>query len=433
MAGSMIEGQGSAGPTGQSPAPAGRGSKTVAVVGAGPAGLFAAERLALAGCHVQVIERMPSVARKLLLAGRGGLNLTHSEPLATLVQRYGAAAPVLASMIERFGPRHLMAWCEGLGEPAFVGSSGRVFPRSLKSSPLTRAWLRRLSGLGVDLTVRTRWLGWDDEGRLVLEGPAGRRSLSADAVVLALGGASWPRLGSDGSWTVLLSARGVAIRPLQPANMGVEIAWSPFLRERFAGTPLKRIAIAVAGATARGDAVLTAYGLEGGAVYAVSGLIRDALARGGSVELQLDLRPDLTQDRLAALLARPRGGQSMSNFLRKAAKLSPPGVALLRESRLPMDSLPFDPARLAALIKAAPLRVTGVRGLERAISSAGGIALAALDDHLMLKAIPGTFAAGEMIDWEAPTGGYLLQACFSTAHASAEGVVAWLAERRERP
>ncbi len=429
----MNKEEGSASPPGQSPASTGTGSPSVVVIGAGPAGLFAAEQLALAGCRVRVIEHMPSVARKLLLAGRGGLNLTHSEPIDALVQRYGAAAPVLAAMIERFGPRHLMAWCEGLGEPTFVGSSGRVFPKSLKSSPLTRAWLRRLAGLGVELTVRTRWLGWDDDGRLVLEGPEGLGALSPDAIVLALGGASWPRLGSDGSWTALLAARGVTIRPLLPANMGVEIAWSPFLRERFPGAPLKRIAIAVAGISARGDAVLTAYGLEGGAVYAVSGLIRDALGRGGAVELQLDLRPDLAQDRLAALLARPRGGQSVSNFFRKAAKLSPPGVGLLRESRLPDDTLPSDPATLAALIKAVPLRVSGVRGLERAISSAGGIALAALDDHLMLKGIPGTFVAGEMIDWEAPTGGYLLQACFSTAHAAAEGVLAWLAEQRERP
>ncbi len=410
---------------------------------------MAAERLAEAGHRVVVCERMAAPARKLLLAGRGGLNLTHSEPLEQFLGRYGTRRDSLEHAIRAFPPAELVAWAEGLGQPTFVGSSGRVFPKAMKASPLLRAWLRRLGDLGVALRLRHDWQGWDETGALRFATPAGPVTLAAGATVLALGGASWPRLGGTGDWVPRLTETGLAVAPLQPANCGLEIAWSQRLRAQFAGTPLKRIALALTDAPAepgprsaapasrtvslgstpqRGEAVLTQQGLEGGAVYALVPAIRAALARqvpGTPVRLRLDLRPDLSIDGLAARLSRPRGKLSMSNFLRKAASLPPVAIALLHEGGAP---LPAEPAALAGLIKAVPLAVTGTAGLDRAISTAGGVALAGLDAAFMANSRPGLFLAGEMLDWEAPTGGYLLQACFATGHVAGRAAARWLSD-----
>jgi uncharacterized flavoprotein (TIGR03862 family) len=376
---------------------------------------MAAERLSAAGRRVTVFERMPSYGRKFLMAGRGGLNLTHSEGFERFVGRYGEAGGRLLACLEGFPPAALIEWAEGLGQPTFVGSSGRVFPKALKASPLLRAWLRRLSDQGVRLETRATWTGWDEAGALTFRD---RPPETADAVILALGGASWPRLGSDGNWTGILAARGVPSAPFQPANCGFVADWSEPFRARFAGHPLKSVALSFAGEWARGDATITRYGLEGGAVYALSAALRDAIARDGRATVEIDLRPDVAVERLATKLAAARGGQSASNLLRKAVGLSPAAANLLRETN--GGALP---ANLAHAIKHAAVTLTAAHGLERAISSAGGIRWDAMDDHLMLKALPGVFVAGEMLDWEAPTGGYLLQACFATGLAAAEGVL----------
>ena len=389
---------------------------TVAIIGGGPAGLFAAERLAAAGCAVTLYEKMPSVGRKFLMAGRGGLNLTHSEPFEAFAARYGEAAAWLRPMLEAFPPSALVAWAEGLDQPTFVGSSGRVFPKTLKASPLLRVWLARLADLGVVIRTRWDWRGWTDDGALRFATPGGEVTERADATVLALGGASWPRLGSDAAWTAWVD--GVA--PFRPANMGFDVAWSAVMAG-FAGQPLKGIALSFGDRTVRGEAMVARYGLEGGAFYALSAPLRDAIAAEGSATVTFDLRPDMTAAEVATRLDRPRGAQSLSNHLRKALKLSPVETNLLREAH--GKDLPSAPAALAAAIKAAPIRLTGVQGLDRAISSAGGMRLDALDDRLMLKARPGVFVAGEMLDWEAPTGGYLLQATFATALAAAGGLL----------
>ncbi|WP_428029707.1 NAD(P)/FAD-dependent oxidoreductase [Ancylobacter sp.] len=394
----------------------------IAIIGAGPAGLMAAEVLARAGCRVTVYDRMPSPARKFLIAGRGGLNLTHSEPRAGFLARYGAATEWLAPSLDAFPPARLRAWAEGLGEPTFVGSSGRVFPRSFKASPLLRAWLGRLDALGVRLESRHRWLGWNRAGALRFAGPEGESEAEADAVLLALGGASWPRLGSDGGWADILREDGVEIAPLRPANSGVRIDWSAPFRTRFAGAPLKRIALSLGATRVRGEAMIDGAGLEGGAVYALSATLREAIDRESAVILHVDLRPDVTAEALAVRLAAGRKGESMSNRLRKAAGLSPVAAGLLREA----GPLPAEPEALARRIKALPLTATGMAGLERAISTAGGVTRTMVDDGLMLKARPGVFIAGEMLDWEAPTGGYLLQACLATGHAAARAMLARL-------
>ena len=399
-------------------------SHHVAVIGGGPAGLIAAEVLGQSGVPVTVYDRMPSVGRKFLMAGRGGLNLTHSEDFEHFVRRYGEAEPRLRPLLEAFRPEDLRAWCEGLGQDTFVGTSGRVFPRAFKASPLLRAWLARLEGLGVRFALRHRWQGWDEAGDLLFADPAGQTlRVKPDATLLALGGASWPRLGSDGAWTSALAERGIAIAPLRPSNMGFVVPWSDLMRSRFAGEPLKRIALTFGDATVRGEAVVTADGIEGGAVYAQSGRLRDAIERDGRATLLIDLRPDLSVAALTTRLEAPRKGQSASTFLRKAAGLSPVGIAILRESAYPLPAAAED---LARLIKAAPLVLTGMKSLERAISSAGGVPFSEVDEHLMLRRRPGVFVAGEMLDWEAPTGGYLLQATFATGVAAARGILSWL-------
>jgi len=390
------------------------------VLGAGPAGLIAAETLARAGCRVTVFDRMASPARKFLIAGRGGLNLTHSEARERFIARYDAAAEWFSPMLDAYPPARLREWAEGLGQETFVGSSGRVFPKAFKASPLLRAWLARLGTLGVELRTRHAWRGWTADGALRFATPEGEVIFVADAVVLALGGASWPRLGSDGAWTGLLE--GVPLSPLRPANSGALIDWSETFRARFAGEPLKRVALSVDGVSVRGEALVAAYGLEGGAVYALSARLREAVARDGRAVLRLDLRPDVEAWALAARLANSRKGESTANRLRKAAGLSPVAMGLLREG----GALPAEPEALAAAIKDVRLTVTGMAGVERAISSAGGVRREGLDEALMLRAKPGVFVAGEMLDWEAPTGGYLLQGCFATGYAAARGVLARL-------
>jgi hypothetical protein len=401
--------------------------KSIAIIGAGPAGLIAAERLSAQGHAVTLYDRMPSSARKFLLAGRGGLNLTHSEPLDRLLTRYGAAQAWLETAIRAFPPQALRDWADGLGAATFVGTSGRVFPAAMKASPLLRAWLRRLEAQGVGLAAGRRWTGWDAEGALLFETAAGVERIRPDATLLALGGASWPRLGSDGGWVPLLAAREVAIRPLRPANAGFSVAWSPLMREKFAGAPLKRIVIrhrdVLGDRQAAGEAMLDPAGIEGGAVYSLSGPLREAILRDGRAAITLDLRPDIETQRLSERLAQRRKGETLSNHLRKAAGLSPAAIAVLRECAA---TLPQEPAALAALVKAAPLTLTGLFPIERAISTAGGIAAAEIDDGFMLKRLAGVFVAGEMLDWEAPTGGYLLQACFATGVGAAAGVAAWL-------
>jgi uncharacterized flavoprotein (TIGR03862 family) len=392
---------------------------------------MAAEVLAQAGAGVTVYDAMPSVGRKFLLAGRGGLNLTHSEALPAFLARYGAAAPHLAPVIDAFPPEKLRAWSEALGQLTFVGSSGRVFPQAFKASPLLRAWLRRLDAQGVQLRLRHRWTGWDGAGHLSFDTPDGPVVVEAGATVLALGGASWPRLGSDGGWAETLAAKGVTISPLRPANCGFTVAWSDIFRDRFEGHPLKGAGLSLGGRSERGEAMITRTGIEGGAVYALSAALREAIASSGQATLRIALRPDIETGDLVARLSAPRGKQSFSNFLRKAAHLSPVGIGLVQEaaiaSGVSLSSLSAE--NLAERINAVPVILTGTAPIARAISTAGGIAFSELDADFMIRRLPGVFAAGEMLDWEAPTGGYLLQAAFATGAAAGRGVLKWR-ERR---
>lgn len=400
--------------------------REVAVVGGGPGGLMAAEALAGGGATVTVFERMPSVGRKLLLAGRGGLNLTHSEATEALLDRYGLSRGRLTPAVQAFGPEALRAWCAGLGVETFVGTSGRVFPVGLRSTGLLRSWLGRLADLGVVIRTRHTWRGWSDEGGLVFEDRTGADvAVRPDATVLAMGGASWPRVGSDGRWVAAVAAAGIAVAPLRPANCGFAVAWSAAFGQRFQGVPVKNVRLSHSGAEVRGEAVITAAGIEGGAVYAVSAALRDAVAAHGCASLTLDLRPDVSRSALARRLARRRPRDSTATMLRRAG-FSPVAAGLLREvsgNQVPSGD------ELAALAKALPLVVTAPAPIARAISTAGGIAFDEIDEHFMLRRRPGTFVAGEMLDWEAPTGGYLLQATFATAVAAATGARTWLAER----
>ncbi|MEL0166901.1 MAG: TIGR03862 family flavoprotein [Pseudomonadaceae bacterium] len=404
-------------------------TRSIAIIGGGPAGLMAAEVLSTAGLSVDLYDAMPSVGRKFLLAGVGGMNITHSEPAIPFLSRYREASPWVGQWLAEFDADALRSWIHSLGIDTFVGSSGRVFPTDMKAAPLLRAWLKRLRERGVHLHTRHRWLGWDDSGALRFSTPDGEINVRATATLLALGGGSWARLGSDGSWAPLLSARGVDVRSLRPSNCGFISQWSAFLSERFAGQPLKQIIASTqspAGESIsrRGEAILTRDGLEGSLIYALSAALREQLEHDDKAALTLDLAPDHTQEQLQQALGQPRKGQSLSNLLRKKAGLDGVKVALVHEC-LSKDVI-ADAGRLAAGIKALPITLSATRPLEEAISSAGGVCHSALDDRLMLKALPGTFCAGEMLDWEAPTGGHLLTACFASGHAAAVGIIDWL-------
>jgi uncharacterized flavoprotein (TIGR03862 family) len=398
----------------------------VAIVGAGPAGLMAAERLvAVDGLEVAIFDAMPSPGRKFLMAGKGGMNITHAEPLADFVGRYGSRQAILEPLLQRFGPQQLREWIHGLGIDTFVGTSGRVFPTEMKAAPLLRAWLHRLRQQGAHLHARHRWLGWAEDGALRFATPDGEKIVAADATILALGGGSWAKLGSDGAWVPLLAARGIPVAPLKPANCGFDVAWSEHFSQRFAGQPVKPVVASVAGRRQQGEFNITASGIEGGLIYALSAPLRDALETTGNATLHLDLAPGKTLERLRADLARPRGRDSLANHLRRRAGIEGVKAGLLRELLPFLASTATD--ELAAAIKHLPLPVTATRPLDEAISTAGGVAFEALNENLMLRDLPGVFCAGEMLDWEAPTGGYLLTGCFATGRAAGEGACAWMA------
>lgn len=401
--------------------------KTVAIIGAGPAGMMAAEILSAKGFAVTLYERKPSVGRKFLMAGRGGLNLTHSENADTFMPRYGGSAAALQSAIDAFTPQQLRDWADGLGEETFVGSSGRVFPKSFKASPLLRAWQQRLLQQGVALRLQHDWRGWTADGSLLFVNAHGTEVQDKpDATLLALGGASWPRLGSDGGWVDVLRQRGLEVKDLVPANCGFHAGWTDIFRDKFSGQPVKPVALSFDGRTVKGEIMIDRRGVEGGAVYALSGALRDKIAATGSALLHLDLSPDIPLDRLTQKLQAPRQAKSFSNFLRTALGLSAPAAGLLRENADGKSIQDLTAAQLAARIKNFPLTLTAPFDIDRAISSAGGLPFAELDGDFMLTAAPGVFVAGEMIDWDAPTGGYLLQACFSTAARAAGGISRYL-------
>jgi uncharacterized flavoprotein (TIGR03862 family) len=389
---------------------------------------MAAEVLAQGSARVTIYDAMPSAGRKFLMAGRGGLNLTHSEPLPDFLQRYGAAMPHLMPAIEAFPPDALRAWSEALGQPTFVGSSGRVFPKAFKASPLLRAWLRRLDAMGVKFAFRHRWTGWDQNGKLLFQTAEGQHVVGSPATVLALGGASWPRLGSDGGWVETLGARGVLVAPLLPSNCAFGVQWSPVFQERHAGFPLKGIALSFGGFSVRGEIMLTQTGIEGGPVYALSASLREEIHAHGSSVLSVALRPDMSTPELTARLSAPRGKSSLATHLRKKLNLTPAGIGLMQEAALafgdPLTLMPMD--ELAVNVNSVPVLLTSIAPIARAISTAGGIAFDELDANFMLRKLPGVFAAGEMLDWEAPTGGYLLQASFATGAAAGKGALKYL-------
>ncbi|WMW05520.1 TIGR03862 family flavoprotein [Pseudomonas entomophila] len=402
---------------------------SVAVIGGGPAGLMAAEALAQRGVAVQVFDAMPSVGRKFLLAGVGGMNITHSEPYPAFVGRYAERRDAIDALLRDFDADALRQWIHGLGIETFVGTSGRVFPRDMKAAPLLRAWLKRLRDAGVVIHTRHRWLGWNADGSLRIAYPQGELAQQADAVILALGGGSWARLGSDGAWTKLLAERGVDISPLQASNCGFEVeGWSALLKDKFAGAPLKNIALSVPGmAPRKGEFILTAQGVEGSLVYAWSAVVREAINRDGHGTLLLDLLPDRPVDKIAQALAKPRGSRSMAKHLHGQLGIDGVKAALLRELT---DQATFaDPERLAAAIKALPITLVRTRPLDEAISSAGGVRFEGLDEGLMVAKLPGVFCAGEMLDWEAPTGGYLLTACFASGLRAGRAAADWLARQ----
>ena len=401
----------------------------VAVIGGGPAGLMAAEVLSQAGVRVDLYDAMPSVGRKFLLAGKGGMNITHSEPIADFVQRYGAKAGQVGQWLEQFDPQAVREWIHGLGIDTFIGTSGRVFPTDMKAAPLLRAWLHRLREAGVRFHMRHRWLGWRD-GHLVFAHPEGERMADADAVILALGGASWARLGSDGAWAALLERESIAVAPLAPSNCGFDVDWSAHFSGLHAGAPLTTVAVEWTGADGKqmrrqGQFVVTATGVEGSLIYALSAPLRDQIAGNGSATIYLDLVPDFSAQRVDAEVLHPRGARSMSSHLQSRLGIRGVKSGLLREC---LSKEQFaDPAQLAAAIKRLPVVLKRPRPIDEAISSAGGIRFDAMDPGtLMLRALPGVFAAGEMIDWEAPTGGYLLTACFASGRAAGRGALAWL-------
>ncbi|TKS61643.1 MAG: NAD(FAD)-utilizing dehydrogenase [Nitrospira sp.] len=403
----------------------------IAIIGGGPAGLMAAETAVACGAQVELYDAMASVGRKFLLAGKGGLNLTHSEPLELFLSRYGARRTQLAPLIDSFTPDALRAWAQELGVETFVGTSGRVFSSDLKAAPLLRAWLRRLRKAGVQFHVRHRWCGWDEQGALRFTTPHGIRSVQADAVVLALGGGSWPKLGSDAAWVPILAGRRVPIAPLQPVNCGFDVKWTDHFRTKFAGHPVKTVGVVAKSVACevirrQGEFVVTDTGVEGGVIYAVSACLRDVIAAKGVATIRLDLAPNREMRRLVQDLSQPRGKRTMATHLERRVGIAGVKAGLLREV-VPKEEF-MDPVRLAAAMKSLPLRLVATRPLEEAISTAGGVSFNALDRQLMTRSLPGLFFAGEMLDWEAPTGGYLLTACLATGRAAGAGAVAWLRE-----
>jgi uncharacterized flavoprotein (TIGR03862 family) len=399
---------------------------SVAIIGGGPAGLMAAEVLAQAGIQVDVYDAMPSVGRKFLMAGKGGMNITHAEPFADFLTRYGSRREQIEPLLRTFPPDVLREWIHGLGVETFVGSSGRVFPTDMKAAPLLRAWLHRLREQGVRFHMRHRWLGWDAQDGLRFATPEGERHLKASATLLALGGGSWPQLGSDGAWVSLLSARGANVAPLRPSNCGFDIAWSGHFRERFVGEPLKSAAAMLGDVRKKGECLITVNGIEGGLIYAFSATLRDEIARSGHAILHLDLLPDESLQKVQQEVAHPRGSRSLSSHLQSRLGLQGVKASLLREA-LSAEQM-HKAELLAQTIKALPLplRLLAPRPLAEAISSAGGVTFESLDKRSMLKAVPGVFCAGEMLDWEAPTGGYLLTACFASGRSAANGILHWL-------
>jgi hypothetical protein len=396
----------------------------IAIIGAGPAGLMAAEVLSTQGYRVEVFDAMPSAARKFLMAGKGGMNITHAEPFDDFLSRYGNRREQIAPLLQAFTPDQLRAWIHGLGIETFIGTSGRVFPTEMKAAPLLRAWLHRLRERDVTFHMRHRWCGWDEHGALNFDSEQGHHAVHATATVLALGGGSWPQLGSDGSWVALLVQRGIDIAPLRPANCGFDIEWSEHFREHYAGEPLKSVVATVGELHKQGECMITENGIEGGLIYALSAALRDEIAHRGSGTLQLDLLPDWPLQRVHTEVAHPRGSRSLSSHLQSRLGLKGVKANLLREA-LSTEQM-NDADILANTIKALPLTHIAARPLSEAISSAGGVKFASLDANLMLKKQPGVFCAGEMLDWEAPTGGYLLTACFASGRAAGMGVSSWL-------
>ncbi len=393
----------------------------ISVIGGGPASLIAADILSQAGLYVTVYDRMPSMGRKFLLAGRGGLNLTHSEDFNVFQSRYYEASSHLKAALDDFTPANLQTWCHDLGQKTFIGSSGRVFPDCFKTSPLLRSWLDKLQKQGVIFQPRHTWTGWDQEGKLIFSSPQGELHIKSDATLLALGGASWPRMGSDGGWVNILSSIGVDVSPLKPANCGFNVDWSAFFANKFQGQPLKRIGLTFSGKTIRAEAMITAHGIEGSGIYALSNLLREAVLQESPQTLNLDLCPDLDRHQLAQKLNPRKQGISLSNHLRKAINLAPVAIALLRE--VYAKTLSEDPLKLAEAIKSVPILIQSPTSIERAISTAGGVKFSEVDDYFMLHKKPNVFVAGEMLDWEAPTGGYLLQASFATGARAAHGII----------
>jgi len=405
----------------------------IAIIGGGPAGLMAAETAVAGGAQVELYDAMASVGRKFLLAGKGGLNLTHSEPLEDFLTRYGSRRAQLVPAIRSFGPGEVREWAQRLGITTFVGTSGRIFPTDLKAAPLLRAWLRRLRKAGVQFHVRHRWCGWEGEGLLRFATPQGLRSVQADAVVLALGGGSWSKLGSDAAWLPILHERRVPIAPLQPANCGFDVKWTDHFRTKFAGHPVKSVGVVAKSVDdivirLRGEFIITDTGVEGGVIYSVSAALRDVIAAKGVATLRLDLAPDRDVQRMIKDLSQPRGKRTIATQLERRAGIAGVKAGLLREVLSKEEFA--DPVRLAAAIKSLPLRLVATRPLEEAISTAGGVKFEGLNEHLMFRRLPGVFGAGEMLDWEAPTGGYLLTACLATGHAAAAGALKWLNEGR---
>ncbi|MGQ0555832.1 MAG: TIGR03862 family flavoprotein [Nitrospiraceae bacterium] len=408
----------------------------VVIIGGGPAGLMAAEAATSASARVEVYDAMPSVGRKFLLAGKGGLNLTHSEPIEPFLSRYGQQRAFIEPAIRLFSPSALRDWARELGVETFVGTSGRIFPADLKAAPLLRAWLRRLRQSGVQFHIRHRWRGWDEEGRLLFTTPQGLIHVHADAVVLALGGGSWPHLGSDAAWTQILAEQKIPIAPLKPANCGFDVRWSEHFRTKFAGYPVKTVQVTTTTADGivirqRGECVVTETGVEGGLIYTVSSHVRDAIATEGTASLWLDLAPDRSLQQLTKDLSKPRGKRTLATHLTRCAGITGVKAGLLREV-VSKDVL-ADSARLASAIKSIRLTLTAPRPLAEAISTAGGVSFEALDNRLMLRARSGVFCAGEMLDWEAPTGGYLLTGCMATGHLAGTAAAGWAHAQCARP